>query len=414
MKFQCVVAAASVVVGCSGSVGLPDAPPPGQGIQYKMLSTLAPGQEIERVQFFVVPPEGLYVNRTEVRFTTGSHHILLFKTPYTSIPTKDIHGNEVDTSGIIDAPRGGTADWEIDSIIAGAQSADSPSIVDGLPKGVAVKLDPGTVLLLNTHYLNATPKQVSCEARVNLWTVPKEEVTQEAGVFLFYDPIIRVPSMASSYAEMSCPAFSDITVLNVQTHMHARGLGGEIQILPAGGGTPNKIYTSDTWEQVPVKLFQPGLQVAAGSWIDYHCNYRNETDHTVLQGLTTKDEMCVIVGLYYPRDAKTELCSPDGTFANLGRAGTWMGSGGTAGCMESLGCLGQATDSDSTYQCILNACPSVAKPLNDAFRCSGASQPNCTMNCAHDSDPMTCVQTCVQTACTPQLAACGTATCKQN
>jgi hypothetical protein len=133
------------------------------------------------VPFFVVPPEGLYVNREEVRYTPGSHHVLIYKTPYTSIPTQDIHGNTVDTSGIIDAPNGGTADWKIDGVVAGAQSANAPPIVEDLPPNVALELPGGTVLLMNTHYLNTTSSKVTVEARVNLWTVPAAQVTQEEG-----------------------------------------------------------------------------------------------------------------------------------------------------------------------------------------------------------------------------------------
>src|SRR5262249_43691491 len=151
----------------------------------------------------------------EVRYTPGSHHVLIYTTPYTSIPTMDIHGNTVDTSGVIDAPRGGTADWKIDGVIAGSQSADAPPVVDHLPPDVAVKLAGGTVLLMNTHYLNTSQKPLQVEARINLYTVPAAQVTQEAGVLFYYDPIIRVPGNASAYAEMSCPVTSDITLATV-------------------------------------------------------------------------------------------------------------------------------------------------------------------------------------------------------
>ena len=47
--------------------------------------------------FYRVPAEGLYVNRQEVRYTPGSHHVLVFKTPYTEFPTTTIRGETVDT-----------------------------------------------------------------------------------------------------------------------------------------------------------------------------------------------------------------------------------------------------------------------------------------------------------------------------
>src|SRR5262245_9710748 len=72
------------------------APPPGAGLQYRMVSTSLSGQEIERCQLFKAPPEGLLIRKDEVRFNGGSHHVLLYKTPYTEIPTMDRDGSPVD------------------------------------------------------------------------------------------------------------------------------------------------------------------------------------------------------------------------------------------------------------------------------------------------------------------------------
>src|SRR5262249_26978221 len=156
--------------------------------------------------------------------------------------------------------------------------------------------------------------------------VPKEQVKQEAGIIFYYDPIIRLSPLSSGYAEMACPVLADITVVNMQTHMHRRGMGGEAFVV-SPSDSPSSIYASQTWESVPVKSFAPSLQIKAGSWLDYHCDYQNGESRTVLQGLSTKDEMCMLIGVYYPKDAKTELCSPDGTFDHLSEAGTWMGKG---------------------------------------------------------------------------------------
>ena len=93
-----------IAVGCGddGTTG-PSAvlapPPAGQGLQIKMTSTLEAGLETERCMFYRVPAEGLAVNRQEIRYTPGSHHVLLFKTPYTEIPTTTIDGRTVDTRG---------------------------------------------------------------------------------------------------------------------------------------------------------------------------------------------------------------------------------------------------------------------------------------------------------------------------
>ncbi len=383
-------------------------PPAGQGVQYKMVTTLDPGQEIERVQFFQVPPEGLYVNREEVRYTPGSHHVLIYKTPYTTIPTVDERGKTHDTRGPIDAPNGGTGDWKIDGVVAGAQSANAPPVVDGLPPNVAVKLEGNTVLLMNTHYLNAGTTPLTVDARVNLWTIPKSQATVEAGILFFYDPIIRIGARASGYAEMSCPVNRDITVLNLQTHMHARGLGGQAFVqAPGSGSAPQMIYESKNWEQVPVKPFQPGMPIQAGSTLNYHCNYQNDEDHTIVQGPTTRDEMCMIIGVYYPRDVKTELCSIDGTYDGFSLGGTWYGPpGGNQTCTQSLFCVSQATSEDTAYDCLLRACRSATPLLDDAVKCNFINGAPCKEQCKADAKPGACAQACVQKACGDKIAAC--------
>ncbi|MET0595170.1 MAG: hypothetical protein ABW133_20890, partial [Polyangiaceae bacterium] len=67
-------------------------PPADQGLQLKMVSTIAPGQEIERCKFFQVPAEGMNINSAVVRYVPGSHHVLLYRTSYTSIPTTTREG----------------------------------------------------------------------------------------------------------------------------------------------------------------------------------------------------------------------------------------------------------------------------------------------------------------------------------
>src|SRR4051812_4359220 len=71
-------------------------PPADKGTQLQMVSVLNAGVETERCKFFRVPEGGWYVNRQDVRYTPGSHHVLLFTTKYTTIPTVDIHGKTID------------------------------------------------------------------------------------------------------------------------------------------------------------------------------------------------------------------------------------------------------------------------------------------------------------------------------
>lgn len=387
--------------GCSDD-GTLAPPPPGQGTQLEMTSMLAPGQEIERCRFFVVPQEGLYIRRDEVRYSPGSHHVLLYRTPYTSLPTMDYRGNPVDPTSVFDCPEGPSAYFQVSGIIGGAQSSHGDSMVD-LPDGVAVKLPGGSVLLMNTHYLNASPEPKTTTARINLYTVPKEEVREEAGVMFLYNPFIRVPAGGTTTARLRCLINQDITLVNAQSHMHQRGVGYVAELLAPGSAsdaaTPERIYENTAWEEVPVKRFAEGKRIAAGTTIDYRCDYRNNEGREILQGPSSRDEMCMFLGAYHPYSREVEACTQP----------TYMGNG-TKSCAETLACVQQSfNDFRKHIPCIVDSCPQVAAPLTAAYRCigslgNGACQDTCK------ADPMRC-QSCVQTACMGDIAACSAARC---
>jgi hypothetical protein len=390
-----------------------DAPPVGQGVQYQMSTTIAASDEDERCKFVVVPPAGLWVNREEVGYNGGSHHFILWKTSYATIPTQDIHGNTVDTSDVFTCPGGPSGTWNNTAFAAGAQSGDGQRLIDGLPSDTAVRFDPGSILIMDLHVLNPTAQEVRTEVRINLWTVPDSQITTEAGVYFFYDPFIRVPAGGSASARMSCPVTSNLQLVNAQTHMHRRGLGGSADLYDSAGMQVQALYQSHSWEAVNVQSWAPSLPLQSGQSIDYQCHYQSSETADVMQGPTTKDEMCVLFGLYYPRDPKFETCSADGTWAGLSTAATFIGSG-TASCMDTVQCVSKAAPQqqdhgDSLFGCMVASCPKAAPQVTAAFDCSRMQQQGaCQAQCSGGGTG--CMQ-CIQQSCQKELAACASAAC---
>jgi hypothetical protein len=382
---------------------LPPIDPPlaGQGFQYTMTSEIAAGQEIERCQFVVAPPEGMNVNHDAVRYTPGSHHVLLYLTRYKTVPTVDGNGKSRDTSGVFDCAQGATADWEVTGVIAGAQSFSGGSMV-ALPPDVAVKIPPGAVMLMNTHYLNASPTPVSAVARINVYTIPDSQMKQEGGVLFFYNPIISIPAGGTATAHMRCALDSDITVTNIQSHMHRRAVNYEARLIDKAGQLVESLYANTDWENVPVKTFAPGKLVPSGSALDYQCDYKNNEAHDIQQGPSTKDEMCMLIGSYYPRKPGIDGCNRP----------TWYGNGNQS-CNASLGCaigaLGSG-DFSQVIECVSKSCDSVGKELSDALFCVlRQSSTGCKDKC---QTPAGDCQACIAMACQPLTDACKAATCK--
>jgi hypothetical protein len=336
-------------------------PAPGEGLQLQMSTTIPAGVEGERCRFVIASADDLWVIRDQVRFTQGSHHFLLYETSYDSIPTMRDDGVAVDTSGVFDCSDGATNGWSVTKLVGGSQNGEGESML-AFPAGVAMPVRAGAVLLMNAHYVNASPQEI----RINLYTIPESEVTTEGDLLFLYNPLIAVPGHGTARARWRCPVHTDITIANLQSHMHVRGVGYQAA---ADDGAP--FYENDQWENVPVKRFEPGLQVAAGSTLDYHCDYENGEDREVFQGPRSTDEMCMLIGSYYPADPRTANCL-DETGERL--AGEWIGNG-TATCAATLDCIGAALQSGADdplrplTTCMLSAKPDVSREASAYFRC---------------------------------------------
>lgn len=420
---QAFALAAMVAGGCSsndgdsGKVDVDLSPPPmGQGLQLQMVSDLAAGVETERCRFFVVPAEGYAINREEIKFTAGSHHVLLYSTPYKMVPNKDRFGNPVDTSGVFECGvHGPTAHWDVDGVVGGSQTASGPPGVQDLPQDTALKVPGGTILLMNTHYLNATDKTLHTDARINLFTIPADKVKQEAGVMFFYNPFIRVAPNGQAEAREVCPVTEDISLVNVQSHMHRRGVDFLANLLDENGQVMTEVYKGKEWQEVVVRRNTPPLQLKKGQALDYRCGYDNKENRVVTQGLSTKDEMCMLLGLYYPRNRQFELCGLNKDWSGAFMGARWIGSGtmdgvATASCFMTAK-PAREDGGDSFYGCVVNSCPKISTEASNAARCLATHGfGKCGEECKDESSEA--CKACVGPACMKDMAALAPAKCE--
>jgi hypothetical protein len=358
----------------------------------------------------------LNVNHATVRYVAGSHHVLLYRTDYTSVPTTTRSGAPApvpDENGVFDCADGASADWEVNGVVGGAQSAKA-SDAASFPPGVAVKLTPGMILVVNTHYLNVTSAPLRAEARINLYTIPDKDVTTEGGQLFFYNPFIRIHAQSTAAARMSCPITQDITLVNGQSHMHKRGTDYVANLTETVNGTLNPIYESHDWENVPVSSWQPGMALHQGQSIDYTCFYQNGENREITQGQTTKDEMCMFLGSYYPRNRELEQCQQ----LVPGQGATFIGTGTADGaktlqCFRSAGMSQDQSARKATYfGCVVDSCPAIATPLTAYVKCQLASSGAagvCASSC-DGTNPTACSE-CMLAACGDSINALSTVPC---
>jgi Copper type II ascorbate-dependent monooxygenase, C-terminal domain len=331
-------------------------PEPQPKLEIGMQATIPAGAEVEYCQFVTVPET--WVTKDKVEFTAGSHHVLVYQTPYTSIPTQKTDGTKVDTSGVFDCSDGPTNGWEVTKLVGGSQNRNGDAFLS-FPEGVGVRL--GGVMLINVHYRNGSDAPLATDVKVVFDTMAAEDVVQEGDILFLFNPLISVPPGRTARSHWRCPVYQDITIANVQSHMHARGVGYQARL---DSGEP--FYASDRWEDVPVKAFE-GFTVKAGSKLDYYCDFRNTSGTPVYMGPRTTDEMCMLIGSYYPADPRTANCL--GEQGELG-GGEWIGQG-TATCQQTMGCIqqAQAQGLPAITDCMLAASPAVSRESSDLLRC---------------------------------------------
>lgn len=323
-------------------------------LELRMQATIPAGTELEYCQFVKIPDT--WVTRDHIEFTPGSHHVLVYQTAYDSIPTKKDDGTPVDTSGVFDCSDGATNGWSIKKLIGGSQNRDGAAILN-FPDGIGVHV--GGIALINVHYVNSSDEALATDVRITFDTLPADQVTQEGDILFLYNPLISVPPNGTSSAHWRCPVYQDITISNVQSHMHRRGVGYEARV-----DDQAPFYTNTKWEGVPV-LNLDSMVVHAGSKLDYHCDYQNPEARQVYQGPRTTDEMCMLVGSYYPADPRTSSCT-DETGALPG--GDWIGQG-SATCQQTMGCLQSAVGLGAVSDCVQASKPDVSVELSAALRC---------------------------------------------
>jgi Copper type II ascorbate-dependent monooxygenase, C-terminal domain len=331
-------------------------PDPEPGLTLRMAATIPPGAEVEYCQFVIAPET--WVTKDLLEFTAGSHHVLVYQTSYAAIPTQRDDGAPVDTSGVFDCSDGVIGRWSVTKLVGGSQNRSGESFLS-FPEGVGTRV--GGVLLMNVHYRNASDAPLSTDVKVTFETTTADQIVQEGDVMLLYNPLISVPPGGTARAHWRCPVHRDITIANVQSHMHARGIGFAARV-----DTEPPFYVNDRWEGVPVRRYEH-LAAKAGSVLDYYCDYRNTSGAPIYQGPRTTDEMCVLFASYYPADPRTASCSDE-----LGRpaGGEWIGQG-TATCQQTMDCLGQSPPGSipAMTDCMLAASPSVSRESSELFRC---------------------------------------------
>jgi hypothetical protein len=271
---------------------------------------VAKGTETQRCFFVEIPSDTeVYVNRFEIAQNTGSHHANVFRVK----TIKGLSGMPGDS--VLEGECWISSNWSDWPMITNSQTSTGEGYSNfEMPAGVAAKFAPHELIMIQTHYVNAstqvTPKRG--KVLVNFHTVDKTAVTAELGTMFATNQSIKIcPHETEKYFESKCgmSATDPVTIVGANSHFHSRGTYFSMAVVDATGDAGTPFYENRSWDD-PKMAWNLNVPVPAGSAVKYHCEYSATTDACgnadagccfTFGGHVETQEHCNIFVYYYPK-----------------------------------------------------------------------------------------------------------------
>lgn len=321
-----VVGLVVVGTGCPGMMPTPPvdplAPPAsGQGFQLKTAPiTVQAGLENQDCYFFRVPAaEDVFVHRIVLRQRSGSHHLNVFRVG----TQKDLRGEDGDVVKGGNDPKNPcwvSSNWSDWPLVINSQSSDpGHETVDyTLPTGVAQKFLPGELLMVQSHYVNATTQVTpdSGEAWINFEYTPKAQVSSELGTFFATNQNLRICPGETKFFEKVCRFAHPATVVAANGHFHSRGTRFSMFAWDETNGKGSQFYDNTSWSD-PIMARDLSVSIPDKGGVLYRCEFTapagscgNPSDGCCFTfGPTVEiSEHCNAFIYYYPRLSGDSFC----------------------------------------------------------------------------------------------------------
>ncbi len=174
------------------------------------------------------------------------------------------------------------------------------------PDGVAITLEPGQLIRLELHYLNATGETQNVSATSTFKTISDDKFEYEADFLFIGNPDITLPPrLSTSLVTNFLPLPDELmgaNIFGITGHTHQWGTNVEVGMKIGESGTPTMLYEVSpfNWDEPETIRLDPPAVVQPGSGFSFTCDWDNQSDSEVGFGEAVKDEMCFFWAYYYP------------------------------------------------------------------------------------------------------------------
>ena len=230
--------------------------------------------------------EGIVVSSMTSTLAPGSHHLIVYRTEdpenLTPVECRPFAGiaSGTDTPILIATTLDGTFSF---------------------PSGVGLELKPNQRLRVEAHYLNTGATDLKGQGTVTFHGTPGAAPFQPADVFVWGTLKISIPPMATfSTGPIFQAGIAGTHLVTLSTHEHRLGTRVQVWSSASEGDLGQPLADDTDWANPAWRSLNPPLDYSGSNGLSFKCDWDNTTDKAVTFGEGALDEMCFVLGYYYP------------------------------------------------------------------------------------------------------------------
>jgi hypothetical protein len=172
-----------------------------------------------------------------------------------------------------------------------------------LPDGAGFNLAKNQQVLVQLHLLNASTQDRTEKAFINMTFAPDPTNITPAGIFALGSMQIDIPIGAKGFDVVTqCNLPKQLNLFAVFPHMHQHGTKLVLEHGATSAADASVLYKRDPWVFGAQPMDAMTMTFNKGDFVRSTCTYDNTTDHDVMYGESSNDEMCYLILFYTPFD----------------------------------------------------------------------------------------------------------------
>lgn len=172
-----------------------------------------------------------------------------------------------------------------------------------VPSGLAFRIPAKSQLMIETHWINATPKPVDGQALAYLRTQAASSERQPLDLFNVVTTQITIPAGKTATATTTCVIKRDLQLYTLTGHAHE--IGSRVDILIEDQNRWGFDWKREYQSTPPYSIFsvEKPLMLRKGQRFTVNCSFDNTRGK---QDVFFPREMCVGSGFYFPASGQID------------------------------------------------------------------------------------------------------------